>query len=527
MTGRRGAGTGSADGAHGATSSAGAARAGGVLRLGEDGHAEGASVRKLPTGISGFDHVAMGGLPAGRATVVAGQAGSAKTVFGAQFLAEGVRRGQPGVFVTLEEPARDLRANLRTLGWDVEVWEQAGDWRFVDASPLSRSDAPHGHAPYSIETLAAQIGHAVDVTGAERLVLDSLNAVLSLQEDAVTARQLLRSLIASLRGMGLTIVLTVETPGDPGGTLSRYGVEEFVADGVVLLRNVREGAFRRRTLEVLKMRGAMHHKGDTGFTVVPGRGLVVLPVTSPRVSSGGSDERVSSGNAGLDRLTSGGLLRGSSALISGPTGTGKTLLATQFAADGASKGEPVLLVAYEETREQVLRNGTALGHDFASYEQQGLLTVVSMYPEVASLDDHLVEVRDLVEQLTPGRLVIDSLSALERLGSAHAYREFVIGLTSFVRTVGLASVMTASSPHLIGATSVTESHISGLIDTIVVLRHVETHSELKRGILVLKMRGSDHDHSIRELVVRNGDLLVGEAFTGLGGILGGQPLDNA
>ena len=503
--------------------SPGAARAAGVLRLGEDGHEEGASVRKLATGIRGFDHVAMGGLPARRATVVAGQAGSAKTVFAAQFLAEGVRRGQPGVFVTLEEPADDLRANLLTLGCDLTSWEDAGDWRFVDASPLARVDAPQGHAPYSIETLAAQIGHAVDATGAERLALDSLNAVLAMQEDVVAARQLLRSLIASLRSMGLTVVLTVETPGDPGGTLSRYGVEEFVADNVVLLRNVREGSYRRRTLEVLKMRGAMHHKGDVGFTVVPGQGLVVLPITAPEQGRQSGSERVSSGNAGLDRLTHGGLLRGSSTLLSGPTGTGKTLLATQFAAEGAAAGERALVVAYEETPEQVRANGRALGHDVAGYEERELLHVVSLYPEVASLDDHLVEIRDLVERLQPTRLVIDSLSSLERIGSPQAYREFIISITSFIRTVGLASVMTAASSQLVGATSVTESHISGLIDTIVLLRHVEHESELRRGILVLKMRGSSHDHQICELSVLEGDLVVGEPFTGLGGVLTGQP----
>ena len=503
---------------------AGAARAAGVLRLGEDGHQEGASVDKVATGIRGFDHVSMGGLPARRATVVAGQAGSAKTVFAAQFLAEGVRRGQPGVFVTLEEPAQDLRANLLTLGCDLTSWERDGDWRFVDASPLARSDAPQGHAPYSTETLAAQIGHAVDATGAQRLALDSLNAVLAMQEDVVAARQLLRSLIASLRAMGLTVVLTVETPGDPGGTLSRYGVEEFVADNVVLLRNVREGSYRRRTLEVLKMRGAMHHKGDVGFTVVPGQGLVVLPITAPHQDPQAGSERVSSGNAGLDRMTHGGLLRGSSTLLSGPTGTGKTLLATQFAAEGASGGERALVIAYEETPEQVRGNGRALGHDFAAYEEQGLLDIVSLYPEVASLDDHLVEIRDLIERLQPARLVLDSLSALERLGSGVAYREFVISITSFIKTVGLASVMTAASSQLVGATSVTESHISGLIDTIVLLRHVEHQSSLKRGILVLKMRGSSHDHQIRELDVRDGDLVVGEPFAGLGGVLTGQPV---
>ncbi|MCW2616400.1 MAG: putative circadian clock protein KaiC [Frankiales bacterium] len=506
------------------TTRPGHARREGLLHLGRDGHEVGASVPKLATGIPGFDHVCMGGLPARRATVVAGQAGSAKTVFGGQFLAEGVRAGQPGVFVTLEEPAADLRANLRTLGFDVDGWEKAGDWRFVDASPLATAS---GAAPYSLETLTAQIGHAVDATGAERLVLDSLNGVLGLHAEPAAARQLLRQLIANLRAMGLTVVLTVETPGDPGGTLSRYGIEEFVADNVVLLRNVREQAFRRRTVEVLKMRGAMHHKGDVPFTVLPGQGIVVLPVGAPEQDPTTLDQRVSTGNEGVDRLAHGGLVRGSSTLVSGPTGTGKTLLALQFAADGAARGERVLLMAYEETRQQMHRMGTSWGHDLQAYEDQGLLRIVPLYPEVASLDDHLVEIRHLVERFEPTRLVVDSLSALERLGSPESYRGFVIGLTSYVKQIGLASMMTAAAPHLVGGTSVTESHISGLIDAIVVLRYVEVDSALKRGILVLKMRGSSHEQQICELTINEGSMTVGEPFRGLGGILTGQAVPRA
>ena len=497
------------------TTPAGAARLAGQLLLGHDGHEQGASVPKLATGIGGFDQVSMGGLPAGRATVVAGQAGSAKTVFAGQFLGEGVRRGQPGVFVTLEEPAADLRANLRTLGFDVQEWEQAGDWRFVDASPLTTDS---GAAPYSLETLTAQIGHAVDATGAQRLVLDSLNGVLGLQEGPAAARQLLRRLIANLRTMGLTVLLTVETPGDPGGTLSQYGV----ADNVVLLRNVREQAFRRRTLEVLKMRGAMHHKGDVPFTVVSGQGIVVLPVGGQEQSPSAMDQRVSTGNAGLDGLMHGGVFRGSSTLLSGPTGTGKTLTALQFAADGAAAGERVLLMAYEETREQVHRMGASLGHDLRAYEEQGVLRIVPLIPEIASLDDHLVEIRSLVKRFEATRLVVDSLSALERLGSAAAYRGFVIGLTSHVKQIGLASMMTAAAPHLVGGTSVTDSHISGLIDTIVVLRYVEFDSALKRGVLVLKMRGSSHEQQICELIIDEGSMHVGAPFHGVGGILTGQ-----
>jgi len=492
---------------------AASARLAGRLTIGRDGHESGAAIEKVATGIGGFDHVAMGGLPARRTTVVAGPAGAAKTLFAAQFLAEGVRLGQPGVFVTLEEPAVDLRANFATLGWDIEQWEAVGDWRFVDGSPLGPSEASE-RPNYNMETLAAQIGGAVDKAGAHRLVLDSLNAVLSLQSDAVLARQLLRSLVLRLRRMGLTVVLTIETGDDPGGSLTHYGVEEFVADNVVLLRNIHEGTFRRRTVEVLKMRGAMHHKGDVPFTIVSGEGLRVLPVTAPPARSPRASERVSSGIAGLDELTHGGLFRGSATLVSGPTGSGKTMMVTKFAADGLTHGETVLVIAYEESHDQVLANGTALGCDFADEEKQGNLHVISLYPEVASLDDHLVELRELVDRLQPSRLVLDGLSALERLGSEQSYRGFLLGVTAFVRSVGLATFLTAS-PTAMTASGSPASHVTGLVDTVIVLRHHESSGVVQRGIHIQRMRGSSHENTVRELLIDDRGVTVGHPLHAL------------
>jgi len=466
--------------------------------LGDDGHERGASVVKTATGIPGLDHVAMGGLPERRATVLAGSAGSAKTVLSSQFLAEGIRRGVAGVFVTLEESADDLRANLATLGFDVPAWEAADEWRFVDVSPALTSGAP---ARPGMDTLVAQIGHAVDATGAERLVLDSLNTVLTLTGDTAGARQQLRLLITQLRAMGLTVLLTVETREDPEGSLSRLEVEEFVADSVILLRNSREGAFRRRTLEVLKMRGAMHHKGEVAFTVLPGRGVVVLPVRAPGEAVNLPGERVGTGNTELDEMTGGGLFRGSSLLVTGPSGAGKTLMATQFAAEGLATGEKVLFLSYEETGEQVHRNARGWGHDFGAAEDAGALTLRATYPEVASLDDHLVEITEQIEREQPGRLVIDSLSALERLGSTAAFLTFVIGVTSMVKQRGLATLMTSSAGNVPDGASPAASHISGLIDSIVLLRSTEVDDVLRRGLLVLKVRGSDHAMTAREFSI--------------------------
>lgn len=468
------------------------------------------SVAKLATGIPGFDAITMGGLPRRRATVLAGQAGSGKTVFAAHFLAEGVRRQQPAVFVTLEEPAADLRANMHTLGWDVDAWEESGDFSIVDASPLIRDDG--ALAPYNFETLAAQIGHAVDVTGAERLVLDSLNTVLAFEDSLALARQKLRRLISSLRGMGLTVLLTVETPDDPGTTLSRFGIEEFVADSVVLLRHIHEGKIRRRSVEVLKMRGAMHRKGDFGFTVLPGQGVVVLPQAVIQYGQETEPRRIPTGNAGLDDMTRGGYFHDSIVLVNGPTGTGKTLLATQFLDGGAAAGERVLMLSYEESPGQLFRNAAAWGMDLVAHQEAGLLKVVALYPEVASLDDHLVEIMEVVDSFRPTRIVVDSLSSLERIGSTDTYREFVIGLAAFVKQEQIAMLVTLSTSSLVGGTTSSEGHISTLTDAIVLLRYANTAGKVERVLTVLKMRGTAHDHSVRRYVIDDSGLQVGDPF---------------
>ncbi len=464
-------------------------------------------IDKLATGVAGFDHVTMGGLPRRRATVVAGQAGSAKTVLAGQFLAEGVRRGQPAVFVTLEEPAADLRTNLTTLGWDIAGWEASGDWAFVDASPLLRADGRT--EPYDLEVLAAQIGRAVDRTGADRLAIDSLNTVFALTDEPGVARQRLRRLIGGLRSAGLTIVMTVETASDPAGSLSRYGIEEFVADNVVLLRNTREGKGRRRTLEVLKMRGAAHHRGEYAFTVLPGDGIVVLPVAASAMSAGRVSERVPFGVADLDVMSGGGLLRDSITLVVGPTGTGKTLLGLEFAASAAVRGERALLLAYEESPEQIGRNAVGAGRAFSRLRQEGTLQVVSVYPEEASLEDHLLEIKQLIDTSGPSRLVVDSLTALERAGSPEAYREFVVGLTSYAKQRDLTVLLTASTPTMAGAVSMTDGHVSTLADAVLRLRYLERDDVVSRTVTVLKMRGSAHDRRVHELLISDDGLTVG------------------
>jgi len=470
------------------------------------------SVPKIQTGIPGFDAITMGGLPRRRATVLAGPAGAGKTVFAAHFLAEGIRRGQPGVFVSLEEPAADLRANMATLGWDTADWEAAGELAIVDASPLMREDG--AVAGYDLDTLSAQIGHAVDATGAERLVLDSLNTVLAFEDNAASARQKLRRLISSARRMGLTVLLTVETPGDPGTTLSRFGIEEFVADTVVLLRHLHEGKVRRRSVEVLKMRGAMHRKGDFGFTVLPGQGVVVLPQAVIQYGQETEPRRISTGITGLDEMSGGGFFHDAIVLVNGATGTGKTLTGTHFLDAGAKAGERVLMLSYEESPGQLFRNATSWGINLVPHQEAGLLKVVALYPEVANLDDHLIEIMEVVDEFKPTRIVLDSLSSLERIGSSATYREFVIGLASYIKQERISMLVTTSTTGLVGGGTPSDGHISSLTDAIVLLRYTQSGGELRRAMTLMKMRGSAHDHGIHSYAITSGGMQIGSLADG-------------
>jgi circadian clock protein KaiC len=318
----------------------------------------------------------------------------------------------------------------------------------------------------------------------------------------------------------VTAIMTAER-SDEYGPVARYGIEEFVADNVVILRNVLEGEKRRRTVEVLKFRGAMHRKGEFPLTVIPGRGIVVIPLSALELKQRSSSVRITSGNELLDQMCGGGFFRDSVILISGATGTGKTLVSTMFIAGGYANDERCLLFAFEESRDQLFRNATGWGFDFEKMEREGKLFVHCAYPEVAGLEDHLIEMQRIIEEFKPQRVAIDSLSALERVSTIKGFREFVIGLTSFIKHEEIAGLFTATTPTLLGGSSTTEAHISTITDSIILLRYVEIYGEMRRGLTVLKMRGSMHDKDIREFRIDSTGMHIGRPFRDVTGILSG------
>ncbi len=480
----------------------------------------GAAVKKLRTGIEGFDLIADGGLPEGPTTLVSGTAGSAKTVFAAQFLAAGIESAsEPGVFVTFEERAGDIRRNFLGFGWDIARWEAEKKWAFVDAS-IQPGEPMVVTGDFDLGALIARIEHAIHKVGARRVSLDSLGGIFTQFEPARIRHEIFR-LTAALKDMGVTALLTAER-ADEDGAVARYGVEEFVADNVIILRNALEQEKRRRTVEILKFRGTSHQKGQFPFTITAGQGIIVLPLSAIELRQRSSNVRISSGIPELDAMCGGGFLRDSVILVSGATGTGKTLLTTEFISGGAGAGERALLFAFEESRDQLSRNALSWGVNFEAMEADGRLKLVCVYPEAATLEDHLISMKKEIDAFGPNRVAIDSLSALERVASMKSFREFVISLTSFIEHRELAGLFTATTPELMGGTSVSEAHISSITDSIILIRYVEMFGEMRRGLAVLKMRGSMHNKDIREFTIDGTGMHIGPAFYNVSGILSGR-----
>ncbi|EWM19152.1 circadian clock protein KaiC [Kutzneria sp. 744] len=488
-----------------------------------------APIRRLPTDINGFDHVALGGLPAGRSTLVAGTTGTGKTLFAIEFLAKGVLgSGEPGVFVNFEENPEDIRHNAASLGFPIEQWEREGKWAFVDAAAEANDDEVSIIGAYDFGGLAARIEHAVRETNATRVSLDSLGAIFGRFRDSAIVRQELHRIAHLLGRLGVTSVLTAERTGEYEG-VSQHNVEEFVLDNVIILRNVLENERRRRTLEVVKFRGTGHRTGEWLFTIDPRDGIVVMPLAFLTAPVPASRVRVSTGNTGLDGMCGGGLFKDSIVLLTGPSGSGKTLTAFGFTAAGVKADERCLIYALDESRAQLGRSASGWGFDLDAMEASGLLRIVCEYPEVASLEDHFLRIRRAVEEFRPSRLVIDTLSALERVVSPRALLDFVITLAVVARHHQVTTLLTSApagrfTPRL---TPTIADEIASLTDVTVSLRYFESAGEIQRAIAILQTRGSAHDHTIRRVTVDGDGLHIGERLSSVVGILSDSPVVSA
>ena len=467
-----------------------------------------ARLERLPSGIPGFDQITDGGLPAGGVTLVAGTAGSGKTVLAMQFLAAGINAyDEPAVFVSLAEAPDKIRRFVAEFGWAVSAWEEQGCFALVDATTSAANGRVVVGENIEFGVLLGRIEAAVKRVGARRVAIDSLDGLFERFGERAAVRHGLEAIAAGLEGMGVTAVMTMGRLHDYDA-VTAFGVEEFVADNVVILRNSLVHDMRRRTVEVLKLRGTHHRRGEYPFGIIRDEGIVVIPLVS---ESGlpAADERITTGNPMLDEMCDGGVFQDAVTLVSGSTGIGKTTLALRFVLAGIAAGGNAVFAGFEESRHQLLRGFRAWGIDIEQLEAEGRLRLLCDPPEAMSFDEHLVRIKRAIAEIDANRLVVDSLTTLERSGADRVYREFVVGLSAHLKDRKVAAVLTSAHSAISPASPTTDRHISALADTVLLMRYVELNGEVRRCLVVLKLRGSDHDRRIREFTIGPDGVAIG------------------
>src|SRR5688500_10180568 len=462
------------------------------------------ALKKLETGVPGLDVLTLGGIPEGRATLVAGKSGTGKTVMGLQIAAHLARTGTRTILVAIEESPDDLRHSGDTLGLGISALVDGGSLQFMDITrPMDGPTLVSGE--YDLSGLVHRIQALARQSGARAIVLDSATALFSPRPPAEALRNHFFQLVYWLRQMNLTAVIIAEAPDDYG-QLTTMGVEDYVCDLTIILRNVIDGGRRRRSIEVNKYRRSAHYKGEYPCTITT-RGLAVFPLDAKEYPEVEHVERYSSGVAGLDEMTHGGWLRNSIIIVRGPTGSGKTMLAGLYARAGASRNETVVYYGFEETRPILLRNYREIGMPMEPMIEAGHLKVICRYPEATSLEDLLVDLRLGLEELKPSLIVIDSISSIEHASSEQGFRQFMIGVASILREHGRSAFITQT----IASSDVTEHtapYLSTIADAILVLDYSTEGYNLDRRMRVIKMRGSAHAQHPYSLAIEPGGLKV-------------------
>jgi circadian clock protein KaiC len=459
------------------------------------------ALKKLETGVPGLDVLTLGGIPEARSTLIAGKSGTGKTVVGLQIASNLARQGIPTVVIAIEESAEDLIDSGDTLGLGLSKLVRSGTLTFADITrPADGPTLVSGE--YDLFGLAHRIQALTRQHHAKALILDSATALFSPRPPQETLRSQFFQLIHTFRQLNLTSVVIAEAPGDYGA-LTTMGVEDYVCDLTVVLRNVIDGGRRRRSIEVNKYRRSAHYKGEYPSAITT-RGLAVFPLDAKEMPDQ-NVERYLSGVAGLDEMTRGGWLRNSIVIVRGPTGSGKTMLAGLYARAGAARGERVVYYGFEETRPILLRNYRELGMPMDDYIQNGSLKVICRYPEATSLEDLLVDLRLGLEELKPSLIVLDSISSIEHASSEKSFRQFIIGVASILREHGRSALITQTIATS-EMTQHTAPYLSTVADAILTLDYSTEGYELDRRMRVIKMRGSDHEQHPYRLFIEAGGL---------------------
>ena len=476
------------------------------------------TLEKCPTGIRGFDELTGGGLPRGRPSLVCGGPGCGKTLFALEFLVRGaVEHGEPGVFVSFEERPEDLQRNVASLGFDLAALS-AEKRLVVDHVRVEPSEIEET-GDYDLEGLFIRLGYAIDSIGARRVVLDTVESLFSGLGNMTILRAEIRRLFNWLKDRGVTAIIT----GERGeGALTRQGLEEYVSDCVILLDNRVAGEITTRRLRIVKYRGSTHEMNECPF-LIEDAGFSIMPITSAGLNHTASYERVTSGIERLDTMLGGeGYYRGSSILVSGGAGTGKSTIAAHFAGATCRRGERCLYFAFEESQSQILRNMRSVGLDLMPFVKRGLLQFHAARPTFYGLEMHLAVIHRLVLQFDPSVVIVDPMTNLMQVAaSARETMTMLIRLIDFLKTRGTTAFFT-SLTSAGSASETSDSGVSSLTDTWLLVRNIEAGGERNRALYVLKSRGMAHSNRVREFILTSDGVKLVDVYTGPGGVLTGS-----
>jgi circadian clock protein KaiC len=474
-------------------------------------------LQKERTGISGFDEITRGGLPAGRPTLVCGSAGAGKTLFAMEFLVRGATLyNEPGVFMSFEESTEELATNVASLGFDLNQLiadkKLLLDYVFIERSEIEET------GEYDLEALFLRLGYAIDSIGAKRVVLDTLEALFSALPNEAIVRAELRRLFRWLKERGVTSVIT----GERGeGKLTRYGLEEYVADCVILLDNRVQNQISTRRLRIVKYRGTSHGTNEYPF-FIDDRGFSVLPITSLGLAHEAPTEYVSTGIKRLDTMLNGsGFYKGSSILVSGTAGTGKSTLAAHFVEAACARGERALFFAFEESQDQIMRNMRSVGIDLERHVKKGLLKFQNARPSAWGLEIHLAVMHQTIAKFNPSVVVIDPITNFLAVGDQIDTKAMLTRLIDFLKIKQITGMFTSLTSGQIEVEN-SEVGVSSLMDVWLLVKTIESNGERNRGLYILKARGIAHSNQIREFLMTSHGIELIDAYVGSEGVLMGS-----
>lgn len=471
-------------------------------------------IARTPSGVAGLDEITHGGLPLGRSTLVLGGPGCGKSMFGLQFLAKGASElGEPGVLVTFEESLEDILENAASVELGIE--DLVAEKKLAIAHIEVERAELEAVGAYSLEGLFARLALAIDDVGAKRVAIDTLEVLFSALDNETIVRAELRRLFRWLKVKGVTAVITAERGNS--GYLSRHGLEEYVSDCVIALDHRVSEQVATRVLRIVKYRGSEHGTGEYPF-LIDEDGLTVVPITSLGLEHPASTEKLSTGVPSLDDMLGGGYYKGTTILMSGGAGTGKSTLAAAFVKAAADRGDRAIYFAFEESPHQIVRNMSSVGIDLQGCLGQGLLEIISARPSLYGLEHHLAKVHKTVEKIDPKVVVLDPITNFEFVASGRDAKAMLTRLVDLFKSRGITAVFTSLTAQeqdsMVG--------ISSIVDTWLQIRNYESAGERNRTLYVLKSRGMAHSNQIREFMMGDDGVKLVDVYMGPAGVLLGS-----